>query len=281
MSVLRPRGLSGHAGRVAIAGVLGLVVLGGSPAIEGAEAVAAPGNDMFANSQTIASWNGSVTGTTVSATRESGEPVSGSSLEELGDGPSVWYSWTAPADGLMKFDTYTNDRWYLPPVAVYTGNSVSTLSGVAFDWCNTNSAWADVSCSYVNVTAGTTYRIQVATSMGSSYPFTLEWTHVTPPSNDNFASATVLRGPTPKLLNSKRGLGTCNQPSRRAAAQLGVGFPLALCVVPLDCALLRFGDDLRRGRQRDIARRLLGKRRARGVYGVTTLDPAASRFRRR
>jgi hypothetical protein len=198
-------------GNIAVAAAISMALLGAGPFTQVAEAAATPSNDVFANSQAIAMWNGSVAGTTVGASRQSGEPVSGSQFEVLGDGPSVWYSWTAPADGLVQFDTYTISSEFVPAVAVYTGGSVSTLSDVAFDWCHSDSGWSDVSCYYVAVTSGTTYHIQVATPSGSSYPFNLRWTRVIPPQNDNFGNATVLQGTNteaPDLQPRSGGLAT-------------------------------------------------------------------------
>src|SRR4051812_10996480 len=57
-----------------------------------------PANDNYASAQTIDNRAGGVTGTTIGATKESGEPT-------YGDNTSVWYRWTAPASGGATFNT--------------------------------------------------------------------------------------------------------------------------------------------------------------------------------
>jgi hypothetical protein len=62
--------------------------------------VARPGNDHFANAQRITSASGTISGSNVGATKETGEP------NHSGDprGRSVWYRWTAPSNGVWIVD---------------------------------------------------------------------------------------------------------------------------------------------------------------------------------
>src|SRR3954451_6249455 len=53
----------------------------------------APVNDDFERAITITNLDNPVIGTTVGATRQENEPVSG------GAGMTVWYRWVAPSDG--------------------------------------------------------------------------------------------------------------------------------------------------------------------------------------
>src|SRR5438093_8286358 len=55
--------------------------------------VTRPANDVFANAQAIPGTSGTVSGTNVNATKETGEPLHAGNA----GGKSVWYSWTAPA----------------------------------------------------------------------------------------------------------------------------------------------------------------------------------------
>ncbi len=114
----------------------------------------APANDNFANSVTLGSL-AAVDGTTVAATHESGEPAHVSS--SVGSAASIWYSWTAPADGTLALRTQGSS--YDTLLAVYTGSAVSGLTQrAANDDTNDSSLWSQVSFS---VTAGTVYRIAV------------------------------------------------------------------------------------------------------------------------
>jgi len=86
---------------------------------------AQPANDMFANRIVITGTNIVVTGSSVGATKEPGEP------EHAGNagGASVWWSWTAPAVGAATISTAGSSFDTL--LGVYTGTSVSALTEVA------------------------------------------------------------------------------------------------------------------------------------------------------
>ena len=86
---------------------------------------------------------------TTSATKEPGEPNHGGNA----GGASVWYRWTAPANGLFSLDTTGSAFDTL--LAVYTGNAVAQLSVVA-----SNAAPADGPLSF-QATQGVTYQIAV------------------------------------------------------------------------------------------------------------------------
>ncbi len=111
----------------------------------------APANDNFANAVTLSSL-AAVTGTTVAATHESGEPNHASS----GAAASIWYSWTAPADGTLALSTQGSG--YDTLLAAYTGSAVSGLTQRAANDDASRDLWSQVSFS---VTTGTVYRIAV------------------------------------------------------------------------------------------------------------------------
>jgi hypothetical protein len=117
-----------------------------------ATSVSGPPNDAFANAQIISGPSGRVTGTTVNATRESGEPL----LSTLSSGKSIWYSWTAPSAGTASFNTVGSG--FDTILGIFTGTGVGTLNRIAVD-----DDGADVA-SVVNfvAVAGQTYRILVA-----------------------------------------------------------------------------------------------------------------------
>ncbi len=111
----------------------------------------APANDNFANAVTLSSL-AAVTGTTVAATHESGEPNHASS----GAAASIWYSWTAPADGTLVLSTQGSG--YDTLLAAYTGSAVSGLTQRAANDNAGGGLWSQVRFS---VTTGTVYRIAV------------------------------------------------------------------------------------------------------------------------
>jgi hypothetical protein len=74
-----------------------------------------PANDLFSDARRLSAWRGSITGTTVFAASERGEPAR----------RSVWFAWKAPAAGPMEL-TAGGAR-----VSVYTGSSIRGLRSVA------------------------------------------------------------------------------------------------------------------------------------------------------
>lgn len=112
-----------------------------------------PANDYFTNSTTLnTASNIVVLGTNVLATAETGEP------KFLTGGHSLWWNWTAPANGTVKINTAggTFAGTKFPTLlGVYTGSSLSSVTQVA---ANSGASSSSVT---IKVTAGTTYHIGV------------------------------------------------------------------------------------------------------------------------
>ena len=114
-----------------------------------------PPNDDFANAITLTGSSLQTTGTSAGAGRQTGEPtISTNSTRTTGH--TVWWTWTAPADGVMSVDTFGSNFDTL--LGVYTGNDVTTLNTVAM---NDNSGAGATSKVMFQATAGTTYQIMV------------------------------------------------------------------------------------------------------------------------
>ena len=144
-----------------------------------------PPNDNFANRLAITGTNVTLRGTNVSASKEPGEP----NHAGVAGGQSVWWTWTAPASGWTTFKSSANFAMLL---GVYTGDSVAALAGVTSGRGNSqNPAVAGF-----NATTGTAYQIAVdgATLADYSDDIGLNVVLLPPPTNDNFASSTVLTG---------------------------------------------------------------------------------------
>lgn len=114
----------------------------------------APANNSFANRTPLSGAFADVTGYSIGATHQSGEP------DHCGAGgqQSVWWTWTAPHSGNVSVSTFGSS--YDTTLAVYTGNSVTALSGVA---CNDDANFPILFTSKVTfaAVAGTTYHIAV------------------------------------------------------------------------------------------------------------------------
>jgi trypsin/hemolysin type calcium-binding protein len=146
--------------------------------------VTRPANDDFAG-QTIAGDNGTVFGNNTDATTQPGEVV-GAGVADT----SVWYSWTAPASGPTTLNL--RDAAFDTTLGVFTGNSVGALTSIAG---NDDSNGTLQSKLRFNAVAGTTYRIVVDGFAAAHGPFSLQWA-LNPPANDDFATPTVISGPT-------------------------------------------------------------------------------------
>ena len=112
-----------------------------------------PANDAFANRTVLPSLQtNTVYGLNVGATKEPGE------LNHAGNsgGRSVWWSWTAPTNGTAVISTIGSSFDTL--LAIYTGNSVSSLALVAAD---DNGGGNLTSRAAFSAVAGTTYQIAV------------------------------------------------------------------------------------------------------------------------
>jgi len=135
----------------------------------------APANDDFATAIAISTATGSASSQSVNATAETGEPAhSGQSATK-----SVWFDWTAPADGDFTF--HTDGSSFDTVLAVYTGTAVNALTNVA---SNDNQGIASVAkptftpgASQVTFTAtsGQSYKIAIDGNGGASGHIQMGW----------------------------------------------------------------------------------------------------------
>lgn len=132
-------GFDGANGRVRLA--LGFLAAGARPL-----------NDAFAARTPLSGSPVSIATTSAGATKETGEPNHAGSA----GGASLWWSWTAPADGTMTLSTEGSN--FDTVLAVYTGTSLGTLSLLAADDDSGENGTSRVAA---NVRSGTTYQIAV------------------------------------------------------------------------------------------------------------------------
>jgi hypothetical protein len=81
-------------------------------------------NDAFANARVIVGCAGTMSGSNLNATKETGEP--NHSPDANGGTHSVWYRWRAPSTGSVTFTTAGSS--YDTVLAIYTGGIVNALS---------------------------------------------------------------------------------------------------------------------------------------------------------
>ncbi len=165
-----------------------------------------PANDGFAAAQLLSGASGSVTGTSLGATKEAGEPNHASNL----GGASVWYSWTAPASGKLTVSSAGSSFDTL--LGIYQGTSVSTLTVRASNDDENNAGGIYTSkVTDLAVTGGQVYRVAVdgfkdGAAAAAAGSVKLAWSFaVAPPANDGFAAAQVLSGPSGLVTGTSLG----------------------------------------------------------------------------
>lgn len=129
-------------------------------------------NDHFANAQTLSGSVAFATGNNTTATKESGEPNHAGNA----GGKSLWYHWTAPANGTWTVDLSGSD--FDTTLGIYTGNSVNALSFVIGD---DDAGEGAASAVVFTATAGVVYRIAVDGYSGASGNVVLRLLPVTVP----------------------------------------------------------------------------------------------------
>jgi hypothetical protein len=120
-------------------------------------------NDNFATAFRFDPAPGTVTGTNVEATRETGEPNNGER--------TVWWSWTAPGSARYSLDDCQTDPAFSTVLGVYTGEAVTSLQQVPTEAGQCPStASGGLRLVFFNATAGTTYHFSVGSSSSTSSP---------------------------------------------------------------------------------------------------------------
>jgi len=154
------------------------------PITIGPQPACTPANDNFANAISVTATPFSTSLSTDCATREAGEP---NHAADIG-GHSIWYKWTPSVNQTAVITTKGSNFDTL--LAVYTGNSVSSLALVAN---NDDIIFGVYLQSYVSfaANAGTTYRIAVDGYQGAVGTVIL---NLNPAGNDDFANANVISG---------------------------------------------------------------------------------------
>ena len=161
-------------------------------------------NDNFACRQIISGSNLTNVISNVGATREVGEPLHGGAACSN----SIWYSWTAPSSGSVVIGTETDFDFASPILAVYSGNSLATLSNIAFNFAPFNGQGSPLNKARVAFTAisNQTYQLAVdgapVSSSDATGALTMTLTLTPPPTNDHFTNSTPISGLFYEITNA-------------------------------------------------------------------------------
>ena len=152
--------------------------------------VVPPANDDFVDAIALDGPNGSVEADLLAATFEPGEPPTGNRLRPSA---SVWYRWTAPAGGAVRFGVPAEAH-----VDLLRGQTLAALAPLASDEWGV-SFFAE---------AGETYHIRVS-RLNRHYRepgrMTLSWSQGPRPANDDFVNAVELNGAEDEVSGDNRG----------------------------------------------------------------------------
>jgi hypothetical protein len=135
------------------------------------------------------------------ATREAEEP---NGPQPCGINNTVWYSFTAPTDVVLRADTAGSDL--ATGLAVYTGDSIGSLVGIACEM------YAQDDRNYFRAQAGNTYYFQVG---GHAFDFgqlVFNLRAVDPPAKGNDDSADALAIPGLPYTNTQNIEGALSEP---------------------------------------------------------------------
>jgi Peptidase C10 family/Spi protease inhibitor len=161
---------------------------------------APPVNDDFDSSTVITDYTGQTEGDNMGAAKEPGEP------DHAGNsgGASVWWTWTAPASGPATFNTFGSDVDLDTLLAVYTGDSVDSLTLIE---SNDDSGPYLHSALTFPAAKGTTYRIVVDGYNWSTGADTgnigINWNMVV--THDNFDDALTISGRSGQVTDNNSG----------------------------------------------------------------------------
>ena len=225
-----------------------------------------PGNDAFVNATTLASLSG-MSGTNVSATREAGEPDHG-----WGAARSVWYRWTAPANGTVTLSTAGSG--YDTVLAAYTGSSLGSLALRANNDDNgSGGLWSRIT---FDVMSGTTYRVAVDGYYGASGEIQLAGAFTPasepPPPDTTPPAAPSLAGPSGLVRSTSAAFSFTGEPGGSFQCSLDSG-TWTICSSPTTRSGLAQGEHTFAVRQTDAAGNVSPQSST--SWTVDTVAPAA------
>lgn len=148
--------------------------------------VSPPTNNDWANAEEIVGDTGTISGTTVNANAEPGEP------SEAGTGPhaSVWYVINSPVDrGVQLTITAAGSFPQVASISVWEGDSLDNLiEPNAADFYNPNSSGGFSDSWEYQITAGVPLYVRVMSTNNATTTFDLDYdlSSLTPPSGDDF-----------------------------------------------------------------------------------------------
>lgn len=184
--------------------------------------VQGPPNDFFVNAIALTGTSGTVFGTNTYATKEVGEPNPAGNP----GGKSLWWTFTAPSDGVLTLDT--SNSTFNTIMGLYTGTNVANLTTIV-DNAEAYSG-APGGFSYISqaVRAGQTYHVLVDGYNGASGTISLGYAFV--PSTVYHLTVNTSAGGTVQLSTTNSLGGLVTLPS--TSADFSSGTTVVLTALP-------------------------------------------------
>jgi len=154
-----------------------------------------PANNNFASASALSNTNnsGSISSSTILATKETDEPHHAGNT----GGQSVWWTWTAPANGQLSIDTH--DSNYDTLLAVYRGTAVSALNNLTANDNDGFGVGVGNSSVLLQAQAGQEYKIAIDGADGAAGFLQLNW-RLDPAANANLSVSMI--GPSDITLGT-------------------------------------------------------------------------------
>jgi len=160
-----------------------------------------PANDNFAQRKPLAGVDITASGETTGATREIDEPDHIAAPLLKSSGTTLWWTWTAPADGSIEIKTRGTNL--LTTISAYTGDSLASLTRVGGGFGQSGSN--DAAIARFRVESGVAYQIVLDTQAERAGPVSLALKFHQPPPNDQFADRITLTGTSVRATGSNIG----------------------------------------------------------------------------
>ncbi len=154
-----------------------------------------PANDNFVSAQAITSPSVTVIGANSCSSREGGEPRHADNMAER----SVWYRWVAPYTGAARINTLGSSFDTL--LAVYRGNTVGALTGIASNDDAQGGRWSAVTFA---VTNSGVYYVAIDGWNGAEGGVAL---NINPATNDRFTNCLPIAGLSGTVAGVNSGAG--------------------------------------------------------------------------
>ena len=142
-------------------------------------------NDQFAGAEVFSGTTGAVSSSTLTASRETGEPSHGG----YGASASIWYKWVATQDGTLVVDTRLSVFDTL--LGAYTGTQVNALTKLVTNDDSGGGNWSKVT---ISVLAGTSYYFAIDGYGNRKGSTTLNWEFAVAPSPTEPSAPRNVRG---------------------------------------------------------------------------------------